>query len=557
MTAFAQLNQLRSLNTLNSLNRLAQHQHTPHTATANTTTTDANTLQALQVLSRLTPEQQNALLAAHQLQQQQQQQQHSHPSVAVTAPAAAAATPSTTTTTTTTHHQQQQQHRMLSDPEFLNTRSPFYETISRHCVMPICHKQRINFQFNLPRNYVHDVHAYLRTQQAQPPPPPSSAAALPPPRVLHIRLYDLEHKQHTEWKLGEFELRINDQTVHIPHSPADAAAAAVKDREKERKAKACRFIQPLDISQFAREAMNFELKCFKNQFYGAASIEIVNVLSVDQIAERVIARSKLAQRIHSMQSSQTQNVALTQTCQVCDRRDSLSRCSRCKAVWYCSREHQQQDWSKHGLGCMQREDLLRLRLYANNPQHATAEDEEEGVVCDQMIVSLRDPISLCKLATPARGTRCYHPSCVDLNTYLHYCRRYRVWQCPICAQPLRYRDLVVDESMRTILSELDDDIDQVRLNPDDYSYKVITAQEQREQDNRVRGASRNRNKKRKHSEITTLEDGELSNGVGGGGGDGDGCSQKKKKSKSNSETTQVQSTRTSVTPPQREIIVLD
>ncbi|XP_069118295.1 egl nine homolog 1-like isoform X2 [Argopecten irradians] len=38
-------------------------------------------------------------------------------------------------------------------------------------------------------------------------------------------------------------------------------------------------------------------------------------------------------------------------CNVCGSSSSLKRCSRCKQVVYCSREHQLKDWSAHKLSC--------------------------------------------------------------------------------------------------------------------------------------------------------------------------------------------------------------
>ncbi|XP_011263521.1 egl nine homolog 2 isoform X1 [Camponotus floridanus] len=38
-------------------------------------------------------------------------------------------------------------------------------------------------------------------------------------------------------------------------------------------------------------------------------------------------------------------------CAVCDRTDKLLRCSRCKAVFYCTKEHQRRDWKRHREFC--------------------------------------------------------------------------------------------------------------------------------------------------------------------------------------------------------------
>lgn len=38
-------------------------------------------------------------------------------------------------------------------------------------------------------------------------------------------------------------------------------------------------------------------------------------------------------------------------CAVCEKTDKLQRCSRCKAVFYCTREHQRRDWKRHREFC--------------------------------------------------------------------------------------------------------------------------------------------------------------------------------------------------------------
>jgi len=38
-------------------------------------------------------------------------------------------------------------------------------------------------------------------------------------------------------------------------------------------------------------------------------------------------------------------------CAVCNKTDKLSRCSRCKVVFYCTKEHQRRDWKRHREFC--------------------------------------------------------------------------------------------------------------------------------------------------------------------------------------------------------------
>lgn len=44
-------------------------------------------------------------------------------------------------------------------------------------------------------------------------------------------------------------------------------------------------------------------------------------------------------------------IGATVGCVVCNRIDKLLRCSRCKAVFYCSKEHQKRDWKRHKEFC--------------------------------------------------------------------------------------------------------------------------------------------------------------------------------------------------------------
>jgi len=342
--------------------------------------------------------------------------------------------------------------------------------------MPICQKQLINFQFNLPSNYVKDIRLCLQSKSKPAAKQTNTSYAS---RVLHIRLFDLDTSKHEEWN-KQFVLKINGKPVAIPESSSKPKKAASNNEpHSSTKSKAHRFVRPLDISEFANERMDFEIACHRNVFHGAASIEIVNVLSVDLIAQRVRERSKLAWKLQSLSSS---NAALcsAQKCAVCEKHENLSRCSRCKAIWYCCREHQQQHWSAHSVGCEAYAELIALRLHNTEPSNAQSAQQQEKdneIICDQMVVSIRDPLSLCKIDTPVRGIRCYHPQCVDLQTYLNYCHHTNTWQCPICMQPLLYKQLMLDAAMMKIIKELPSDIEQVRLNPDNYQYTVITLDE--------------------------------------------------------------------------------
>lgn len=44
-------------------------------------------------------------------------------------------------------------------------------------------------------------------------------------------------------------------------------------------------------------------------------------------------------------------IGTTVGCVICNRTDKLLRCSRCKAVSYCTKEHQRRDWKRHKEFC--------------------------------------------------------------------------------------------------------------------------------------------------------------------------------------------------------------
>ena len=38
-------------------------------------------------------------------------------------------------------------------------------------------------------------------------------------------------------------------------------------------------------------------------------------------------------------------------CEICNSKLNLSFCGRCKSIYYCSKEHQKQDWPEHKKNC--------------------------------------------------------------------------------------------------------------------------------------------------------------------------------------------------------------
>lgn len=59
----------------------------------------------------------------------------------------------------------------------------------------------------------------------------------------------------------------------------------------------------------------------------------------------MVSRSQTADGVDFRSSMQTIR------CVLCEKTDKLSRCSRCKSVFYCTKEHQRRDWKRHKEFC--------------------------------------------------------------------------------------------------------------------------------------------------------------------------------------------------------------
>merc|ERR1712154_269596 len=244
------------------------------------------------------------------------------------------------------------------------------------------------------------------------------------------------------------------------------------------KKKGYHIVSPLDITKEACTTMDFEITS-NGPFGGVAVIEIVRIFSVESIASRIIARCTPI------------DPRKDKKCAICNKCKDLLRCSRCKCVWYCSTKHQAKDWPFHQTICSPTEFRQKLKSISFKQ---SADDE---VVCGETKVSLRCPLSICRITTPVRGTECTHPQCVDLKTFLAFSHRTGIWQCPVCLKPLKFNNVVLDNEMAAILKQTDEDIDLVRLYPNG-SFKAITLHEQREEENKSQVSKRKR--KRKHND---------------------------------------------------------
>lgn len=56
-----------------------------------------------------------------------------------------------------------------------------------------------------------------------------------------------------------------------------------------------------------------------------------------------------------------------QYCELCGKMENLLKCGRCRSSFYCSKEHQKQDWKKHKLVCKEADNKAALPPTKHKP----------------------------------------------------------------------------------------------------------------------------------------------------------------------------------------------
>jgi hypothetical protein len=94
------------------------------------------------------------------------------------------------------------------------------------------------------------------------------------------------------------------------------------------------------------------------------------------------------------------------------------------------------------------------------------DDDDVAVVSSTVTVSLRDPISLARIAVPARGKNCRHVPCFDLDTILEFAGSSAGAgiKCPICRRINMLPELYVDSFMHRLLQEVPESVTSVEVD---------------------------------------------------------------------------------------------
>jgi hypothetical protein len=119
---------------------------------------------------------------------------------------------------------------------------------------------------------------------------------------------------------------------------------------------------------------------------------------------------------------------------------------------------------------------LPVSALATNISTSLPVDEEEDLfVSEEETVPLKDPLSMSLIVHPAKGKHCVHKRCFDLETYLAYCTRTSVWQCPCCEERCAYEDLVIDGLIADILANINStqSVDKVKIDTKTMKWELL------------------------------------------------------------------------------------
>eukprot|EP00455_Lapot_gusevi_P008693 TRINITY_DN1380_c0_g1_i3.p1 TRINITY_DN1380_c0_g1~~TRINITY_DN1380_c0_g1_i3.p1 ORF type:complete len:213 (+),score=21.53 TRINITY_DN1380_c0_g1_i3:46-684(+) len=147
------------------------------------------------------------------------------------------------------------------------------------------------------------------------------------------------------------------------------------------------------------------------------------------------------------------------------------RCSRCKVVYYCSSNHQTQDWANHRTMCSSKPVVtspssLHPASHPNNSPASALPDDGKDLLQGDVTVSTQCPLSIMRLQMPAKGKQCVHAQCFELGAFLQFSQQSCIWQCPICYVPLPYEDLMIDRKLKTILASAGEEVVKIRFSAD-------------------------------------------------------------------------------------------
>ncbi|KAJ3414731.1 SUMO ligase siz1, partial [Chytridiales sp. JEL 0842] len=76
---------------------------------------------------------------------------------------------------------------------------------------------------------------------------------------------------------------------------------------------------------------------------------------------------------------------------------------------------------------------------------------DDDVISTSELVSLKDPVTKTYITTPARGSKCLHVQCFDLESFLLLNETHPTWTCPTCSNIVAFKDIFVDGYFEELL----------------------------------------------------------------------------------------------------------
>ncbi|KAF8832291.1 hypothetical protein HHX47_DHR1001547 [Lentinula edodes] len=101
---------------------------------------------------------------------------------------------------------------------------------------------------------------------------------------------------------------------------------------------------------------------------------------------------------------------------------------------------------------------------AGDLQASTFEDDD--IVAGPQKMSLKCPLTLARINTPCRSSKCVHVQCFDATSWFSVNEQTTTWLCPVCERTLEVNDLIIDGFVESILKECPDSVEDVMVEAD-------------------------------------------------------------------------------------------